>query len=70
MGSLVQFLRDRLGLPHRRASGGVLPPRRTDDDSVPVFLSPGHQITDPDEAEALGMTAYARRLRAHREEGA
>jgi hypothetical protein len=31
-----------------------------------VILSPGKRITDPDEAEALGMTATARRLRQKR----
>ncbi|MFD4934473.1 hypothetical protein [Streptomyces virginiae] len=47
----------------RRSGGGTLPPPRPADDSVPVFLSPGRRITDPNEAEALGMTATARRLR-------
>jgi hypothetical protein len=28
-----------------------------------VILSPGRRIDDPDEAEALGMTATARRMR-------
>jgi hypothetical protein len=37
-------------------------PRRPDG-STPVMLSPGRLITDPDEAEALGLTADARRMR-------
>ncbi|MGY1439557.1 hypothetical protein [Streptomyces reniochalinae] len=49
----------------RHASGGEVR-RRPIDDSVPAILSPGKQITDPDEAEALGMTAYVRRLRQGR----
>lgn len=32
-------------------------------DSVPVLLSEGKVITDPDEAEALGLTVDARRMR-------
>ncbi|WP_326806621.1 hypothetical protein OHB04_02195 [Streptomyces sp. NBC_01775] len=64
---LVAFLRRLLGgVPYRRARGGVLRPARKDDDSVLVALSPGKQITDPDEAEALGMTAEARWLREGR----
>ncbi|MFF4848813.1 hypothetical protein [Streptomyces sp. NPDC001194] len=46
-----------------RRSGGTLPPARPANDSIPLFLSPGSLITDPDEAEALGMTSTARRLR-------
>lgn len=33
------------------------------DDRVPIVLSPGRQVTDPDEAEALGLTVEARRMR-------
>jgi hypothetical protein len=33
------------------------------DERIPVVLSPGRQITDPDEAEALGLTVDARRMR-------
>lgn len=48
----------------RRAQGGIIPPRRpADDDSVLVMLSPGRQITYPDEAEALGMNVDAKRMR-------
>lgn len=47
--------------------GGQLPSRRPGPDERPVILSPGRTITDPDEAEALGMTATARRLRRERE---
>lgn len=36
-------------------------------DMMLAMLSPGRQITDPDEAEALGLTADARRMRG--EEG-
>lgn len=31
------------------------------------LLSPGRQITDPDDAEHLGLTADARRMRQQRE---
>ncbi|MGW9371214.1 hypothetical protein ACWGVR_14525 [Streptomyces xanthophaeus] len=51
----------------RRAHGGRIPPSGPTSDSIPVILSPGRLITDPDEAEALGMTATARRLRARRD---
>ena len=65
-GDLVGFLRGLRGALRRRASGGEITPRRQDGDEVIVFLSPGRQITDPDEAEALGMTAEARWLREGR----
>lgn len=38
-------------------SGGEVIVRPVDDDSIPVYLSEGKAITDPDEAEALGLTA-------------
>jgi hypothetical protein len=50
----------------RPAHGGALPPYRPDLDGQLVILSPGRLITDPDEAEALGMTADARRMRRAR----
>lgn len=49
----------------RRAHGGRITPAGPTSDSIPAILSPGRWITDPDEAEALGMTATARRLREH-----
>ncbi|KOG77875.1 hypothetical protein ADK33_29160 [Streptomyces griseus subsp. rhodochrous] len=54
----------RLGVPGP-ARGGALPPYRPRPGEMLACLSPGRQITDPDEAEALGMTATARRMRAH-----
>ena len=45
------------------ARGGNLPAFRPRPGERMVFLSPGRRIDDPDEAEALGMTATARRLR-------
>lgn len=47
------------------ARGGVIEAGPFDpaDDSIPFMPSPGRQITDPDEAEALGLTADARRMR-------
>lgn len=50
----------------RPAHGGALPPYRPRPDGQLVILSPGRLITDPDEAEALGMTATARRMRRAR----
>ncbi|MCX4231969.1 hypothetical protein [Streptomyces ortus] len=47
----------------RPAHGGMPPPRRPGPDTRLAVLSPGRPITDPDEAEALGMTADARRMR-------
>lgn len=45
------------------ARGGVIQgPRDLGDDSIPFMLSPGRQITDPDEAAALGLTVEARWL--------
>ncbi|MGW4834814.1 hypothetical protein [Streptomyces globisporus] len=58
----------RLGLPGQ-ARGGALPPYRPRPDDVLVRLSPGRQIADPDDADSLGMTASARRLRASTVEG-
>lgn len=46
-----------------RTKGGHLPRRKYSDDERPVELSPGRRITEPDEAEALGLTVDARRLR-------
>ncbi|MDH6610358.1 hypothetical protein M2164_005993 [Streptomyces sp. SAI-208] len=56
---LVDFLR---GLSVR-PSGGSVPRRTPRPGEQLVILSPGRQITDPDEAEALGLTADARRMR-------
>lgn len=40
----------------RRAHGGALPDFQPRPDDQLVILSPGRPITDPDEAEALGLT--------------
>ena len=45
------------------ASGGTVPHRPDEDDSIPVMLTPGEEITDPARAEALGLTVDARRMR-------
>ncbi|MFH9765229.1 hypothetical protein ACH4N4_30150 [Streptomyces microflavus] len=58
----------RLGVPGP-ARGGTLPPYQPRLGEVLACLSPGRQITDPDEAESLGMNASARRLRASTVEG-
>lgn len=50
----------------RPAHGGTLPAYRPRPGEQLVVLSPGRRITDPDEAEALGMTADARRMRRSR----
>nr|WTC12600.1 hypothetical protein OHA15_34190 [Streptomyces anthocyanicus] len=47
----------------QRARGGELPVFRPRQGEHLAVLSPGRRIDDPDEAEALGMTATARRLR-------
>lgn len=39
-------------------------------DTPPTVMAPGKEITDPDEAEALGLTASARRMRERRVVGA
>lgn len=59
---MIRRLLRRL-LPGRRARGGELPAFRPRPGERLVVLSPGRRITDPDEAEALGMTVTARRLR-------
>lgn len=51
----------------RPARGGTLPPFRPRPDGQMAILTPGRPITDPDEAEALGMTATAQRLRRERQ---
>ncbi|MGW6946211.1 hypothetical protein ACWGHD_04710 [Streptomyces xanthophaeus] len=51
----------------RRPRGGNITPYAPQGDSIPILLSPGRRITDPDEAEVLGMTADARRLREARD---
>jgi hypothetical protein len=45
------------------ASGGEVPAYRPAEGEQLAILSPGRRVDDPDEAEALGMTASARRLR-------
>lgn len=47
------------------ATGGEIPPYRPGAGDQLAVLSPGRRIDDPDEAEALGLTADARRLRRH-----
>lgn len=37
-------------------------------DTVPIMRAPGEVITDPDRAEALGLTADAKRMRRERAE--
>ncbi|WP_158838976.1 hypothetical protein [Streptomyces sp. NRRL S-1022] len=59
--NLKAFLRTML----RRPRGGAVTHRP--DDSPLIALSPGRPITDPDEAEALGLTANARTMRANEE---
>lgn len=53
----------------RRARGGHLPPPRARTGEVLVLLSPGRQITDPDEAESLGMNVDAKWMRHGRDNG-
>lgn len=48
---------------HGPARGGEIRAYRPRPGERLVMLSPGRRINDPDEAEALGMTATARRLR-------
>ncbi|MFI1485811.1 hypothetical protein [Streptomyces sp. NPDC020747] len=47
----------------RRPRGGPLSPYRSRPGEQMVILSPGRRIDDPDEAEALGLTADAKRMR-------
>jgi hypothetical protein len=56
--------------PRHPVGGGHLPGPTADKDAVPVVLSLGGEITDSDQAEQLGLTADARRLRRERERGA
>lgn len=42
----------------RYHTGGIVP-----GDGIPAILEPGGPITDPDDAEALGLTVEARRMR-------
>lgn len=49
-----------------KARGGQLPGYQIEQGERMVALSPGRAITDPDEAEALGLTADARRMRRQR----
>ncbi|MDT0608913.1 hypothetical protein [Streptomyces lancefieldiae] len=49
-----------------RAQGGNLPAYRPRLGEQLVMLSPGRRIDDPDEAEVLGVTATASRLRRGR----
>lgn len=49
-----------------RARGGQLPAYQPRPGERLVALSPGRAIADPDDAEALGLTADARRMRRQR----
>lgn len=54
-----------------RARARVAPERREPiipghDAPAPALIEPGRSITDPDEAEAMGLTVEARRMRAAR----
>lgn len=40
-------------------------PSRLRDDSIPAWIAPAEEITDPERAEALGLTVDARRMRSH-----
>lgn len=46
-----------------RAVGGHLPRPKSSNGGHLIELSPGRLITDPDEAETLGLTVDARRMR-------
>ena len=59
---MIRRLLRRL-LPTRYASGGAMPPYTPPEGSQLVILSSGREITDPDDAESLGLTANARRMR-------
>jgi hypothetical protein len=50
-------------LSRGRARGGALRGYRPRPGGQLVILSPGRRIDDPDEAEALGLTADAKRMR-------
>lgn len=45
-------------------TGGAMP-RPSADDAVRVTVSPAEHITDPDRAEALGLTVDAKRMRGY-----
>ena len=45
------------------ATGGTVRAYQPREGEQMVMLSPGRRIDDPDEAEALGLTATARRMR-------
>ena len=60
------MIRKLFNVLRRRAEGGTLRARPLAADEVLVILSPGGPITDPDEAEQLGLTADARRMRHRR----
>lgn len=49
-----------------QAQGGTLSPYRPRPGERLVVLSPGRRIDDPDEAEALGLTSDAKRMRRQR----
>jgi hypothetical protein len=52
------------------AQGGEMPVYRPRRGERLVMLSPGRRIDDPDEAEVLGMTAAAKRMRRQGEPSA
>lgn len=66
-GAVIRRLLRTVGLVARtafrsRAHGGELRPGRPRPGERMVILSPGRRIDDPDEAEALGLGADARRM--------
>jgi hypothetical protein len=64
--NLIGSLRRTLRVLRSPASGGKIRAHQLQGDEKMVTLSPGKEITDPDEAEALGLSATARRLRQKR----
>jgi hypothetical protein len=54
--AVIRRLLRRL-LPGRYTEGGTLPPYTPREDSQLIVISPGREITDPDDAEALGLSA-------------
>jgi hypothetical protein len=66
VGAVICRLLRRLFPHYHYASGGEIPAYRPRPGEQLVMLSPGRRIDDPDEAEALGLTADARRMRRQR----
>lgn len=72
LGSVISSLpiEDQAEVAGMMAEGGIIPGYARDDDLIPALLSPGCPLIYREQAEALGLTAEAKRLPSCADAGA